>query len=66
MAGQDGDGRRDVKQAVGRAAKSLEKLALLVEEVVDVEALPRLKVRTTLCGALAQASSRRDAAVRDR
>ena len=61
-AALDGDGLRDVKQAVGRAAKSLEKLALLVEEVVDVEALPRLKVRTTLCGALAQASSRRDAA----
>jgi hypothetical protein len=37
-----GDGLRDVKQAVGRAAKSLEKLALLVEEVVDVEALPRV------------------------
>jgi hypothetical protein len=40
-AALDGDGLRDVKQAVGRAAKSLEKLALLVEEVVDVEALPR-------------------------
>jgi len=38
----DGDGLRDVKHAVGRAAKSLEKLALLVEEVVDVEALPRV------------------------
>ena len=41
-AALDGDGLRDVKQAVGRAAKSLEKLALLVEEVVDVEALPRV------------------------
>ena len=38
----DGDGLRDVKHAVGRAAKSLEKLALLVAEVVDVEALPRV------------------------
>lgn len=51
-----------VAQAVARAAKSLEKLSLLVEEVVDVDALPKLRVRTSLCSALAAVSSRRDAA----
>ena len=61
-AALSGDDLGAVAQAVGRAAKSLEKLSLLVEEVVDVDALPKLRVRTSLCSALAAVSSERDAA----